>query len=199
MIGGWGITPANVSLALLPMGVLLTVLSSFSGKWADTFGPAPLIALGSLIVAAAFFLLGITTPLHNVWLAVLPCVALLGLGMGLVVSPLSTSVMTTVADHDTGVASGVNNAVARVAGLMAVALLGLVVASVFERALGSAAELPIFFGLPASGLTETEEAMRLAATDAAFAAIAYVTAALSLLSAVIAWLTLERKNLPARA
>jgi len=199
MIGGWGVTPANVSLALLPMGVLLTVLSSFSGKWADTFGPAPLIALGSLIVAAAFFLLGLTTPLHNVWFAVLPCVALLGLGMGLVVSPLSTAVMTSVADHDTGVASGVNNAVARVAGLMAVALLGLVVASVFERALGSAAELPIFFGLPASGLTETEETMRLAATDAAFAAIAYVTAGLSLLSAVIAWLTLERKSLPARA
>lgn len=198
MIGGWGITPANVSLALLPMGVLLAVLSSFSGKWADSVGPAPLIALGSLIVAAAFALLGITAPLHNVWLAVMPSIALLGLGMGLVVSPLSTAVMTSVADGDTGVASGVSNAVARVAGLVAVALLGLVVASVFERSLGSAAELPIFFGLPASGLTAEEEAARLGATDAAFASVAYVTAVLSLLSAAIAWLTLERKQLPAR-
>ena len=193
MIGGWGVSPATVSFALMPMGILLTALSSFSGKWADRFGPGPLIAAGSLIVALAFALLGWTAPAHNVWLAVLPSVALLGLGMGLVVSPLSTAVMTSVEDSDTGVASGVNNAVARVAGLVAVALLGAVVASVFEQALGSAAELPIFFGLAAPGLGPAEDAMRLAATDAAFATIAYITAALSALSAAIAWLTLERK------
>jgi EmrB/QacA subfamily drug resistance transporter len=193
LIAGWGVTPAEVALALLPLGVLLTVLSSFSGALADRFGPAPLIAGGSVLVAAAFALLGWTAPLHNVWFAVTPCIVLLGLGMGLVVSPLSTAVMTSVADHDTGVASGVNNAVARVAGLMAVALLGAVVASVFERALGSAAELPIFFGIAAPGLSSSEETARLVATDAAFASIAYITAVLSLLSAAIAWWTLERK------
>jgi EmrB/QacA subfamily drug resistance transporter len=193
MIGGWGETPATVSLALLPLGIILTALSSFSGKWADRFGPGPLIALGSLIVAAAFAGLGLTAPLHEVWLAVLPCMVLLGLGMGLVVSPLSTAVMTSVGDNDTGVASGVNNAVARVAGLVAVALLGAIVASVFEGALGEAAELPIFFGMASAGLSAEEEALRLGATDAAFATVAYVTAALSLVSAVVAWLTLERK------
>jgi EmrB/QacA subfamily drug resistance transporter len=190
MIGGWDETPATVSLALLPMGILLTVLSPFSGRWADRFGPGPLIAGGSVLVAFAFTGLGLTAPLHNVWLAVLPLVALLGLGMGLVVSPLSTAVMTSVQDSDTGIASGVNNAVARVAGLVAVALLGVVVASVFERSLGEAAELPIFFGLPATGLSPAGETARLLATDAAFASIAYVTAALSLLSAGIAWFTL---------
>ncbi|MET3928106.1 MFS transporter [Devosia sp. 2618] len=193
MIGGWGQSPATVSLALLPLGIALTILSSFSGKWADRFGPGPLIALGSLIVAAAFTGLGLTAPLHNVWFAVLPCIVLLGLGMGLVVSPLSTAVMTSVDDSDTGVASGVNNAVARVAGLVAIALLGVVVASVFEQSLGSAAELPVFFGLPAPGLNAEDEALRLAATDAAFAAVAYVTAALSVVSAIVAWVTLERK------
>lgn len=197
MIGGWGETPATVSLALLPMGILLTALSSFSGKWADRFGPAPLIALGSLIVALAFTALGITAPLHNVWFAVLPCIALLGLGMGLVVSPLSTAVMTSVEDSQTGVASGVNNAVARVAGLVAVALLGMIVAQVFEQALDEAAELSIFFGTMATGLTAEEEALRLGATDTAFAAVCYITAGLSLVSAGVAWLTLERKDLSA--
>ena len=194
MIGGWGETPATVSLALLPMGIILTALSSFSGKWADQVGPGPLIAAGSLIVALAFACLGLTAPLHDVWRAVLPSIALLGLGMGLVVSPLSTAVMTSVDDGDTGVASGVNNAVARVAGLVAVALLGAIVASVFERALGEAAELAIFFGMAAEGLDAEQEALRLSATDAAFATVCYITAGLSVVSAVVAWLTLERRG-----
>ena len=194
MIGGWGETPATVSLALLPMGILLTLLSSFSGRWADRLGPAPLIALGSLIVAVAFATLGVTAPLHNVWFAVMPSIAVLGLGMGLVVSPLSTAVMTSVQDSETGVASGVNNAVARVAGLVAVALLGAVVATVFQDRLGSAAELSIFFGTMTTGLSASEEALRLAATDAGFAAVCYITAGLSLISALVAWLTLERKG-----
>lgn len=194
MIGGWGETPATVALVLLPLGIILTALSSFSGTWADRYGPGPLITLGSILVAGGFLTLGVTAPLHSAWFAVLPAIALVGLGMGLVVSPLSTAVMTSVEDRDTGVASGVNNAVARVAGLVAVALLGVIVASVFEQELGLAAELPVFFGEAYDGLTPSEEALRLAATDAGFAAVAYVTAALSLASAVIAWLTLERRR-----
>jgi len=197
MIGGWGESPATVSLVLLPLGICLTILSSFSGKWADQVGPAPLIALGSLLVAAAFAGLGLLAPWHSAWFGVLPGIIVLGVGMGLVVSPLSTAVMTAVDDSQTGIASGVNNAVARVAGLIAVALLGAVIAMRFERSLGLAAELPIFFGVHATGLNAEQDAIRLQATDAAFAAIAYVTAALSLLSAVIAWVTLDRKSLKA--
>ncbi len=193
MIGGWGESPATVSLVLLPLGICLTALSSLSGKWADRFGPAPLIALGSILVAIAFALLGVLAPWHNPWTGVLPPITLLGIGMGLVVSPLSTAVMLSVDDRETGIASGVNNAVARVAGLVAVAFLGAVISGTFERALGQAAELPIFFGVEAQGLTAAQDSVRLAATDAAFATIAYVTAGLSLVSALIAWLTLRRK------
>ena len=70
----------------------------------------------------------------------------------------------------------------------------VLVAPVFDAALGPAAELPIFFGMAAEGLSAQEEALRLAATDAAFATVAYVTAALSLVSAALAWLTLERRS-----
>ncbi|WIJ25685.1 MFS transporter [Devosia sp. RR2S18] len=194
MIAGWGVSAATVAIALLPMGLMLAVLSSLSGKWADRFGPGPVLTLGALIVAAAFALLGATAPLHQVWLATAPAVALLGLGMGMVVSPLSTAVMTSISDGDTGTASGVNNAVARVAGLFAIALFGVVVAQVFERALGPVAELPIFFGLPAEGLSAAQESARVNASDTAFAAVAYVAAALALVSAATAWLTLNRKS-----
>lgn len=197
MIGGWGVSAAEVSIVLLPLGGALTLLSPWAGRMADRVGPGPMIAAGSMLVAAAFALLGLTMPLQNVWFAVFPLMALFGIGMGLVVSPLSTAVMTSVADADTGIASGVNNAVARVAGLVAVAAMGGVVAVVFEQTLGKVAELPVFFGVvPAQPLPPDVEATRLAATNAAFAAVCYITAGLSLLSGVIAWLTLERRLKP---
>ncbi|MDC9826562.1 MFS transporter [Devosia sp. ZB163] len=190
MIGGWGVTAAEVSIAFLPFGIALTVLSPYAGKLADKIGPGPMITIGAAIVALAFALLGVMAPLQNVWLGVLPLTILMGIGMSAVVSPLSTAVMTSVEDRDTGLASGVNNAVARVAGLLAVALMGGVAAFVFERSLGGFAELPVFFGMqPDSPLAADAESARMAANDAAFAAIAYSNAALALISAVIAWFT----------
>ena len=194
MIGGWGVSPAVVSIVLLPLGLALTVMSSWAGGLADRIGPGPMIAFGSAVVAVAFAILGLTAPLMDAWRVVLPLMGLFGIGMGFVVSPLSTAVMTSVEEADTGVASGGNNAVARGAGPMAVAIMGGVVAVVFEQALGPAAELAIFFGVrPAQPPPPDIEAARLAATNAAFAAVCYATAVLSLLSAVIAWFTQERK------
>ncbi len=194
LIGGWGVTAAEVSIAFLPFGIALTVLSPYAGRLADKVGPGPMITLGAAIVAVAFALLGLLAPLQSVWLGVLPLTILMGLGMSAVVSPLSTAVMTAVEDRDTGLASGVNNAVARVAGLLAVALMGGVAAFVFERSLGGFAELPVFFGMqPDTALAADAEAARQGANNAAFAAIAYCNAALALLSAVIAWFTQENK------
>lgn len=194
LIGGWGVTAAEVSIAFLPFGIALTVLSPYAGRLADKVGPGPMITVGAVIVAISFALLGLLAPLQDVWLGVLPLTILMGIGMSAVVSPLSTAVMTSVADRDTGLASGVNNAVARVAGLLAVALMGGVAAFVFERALGGFAELPVFFGMqPDTALAADAEAVRLVANNAAFGAIAYCNAALALLSAVIAWFTQENK------
>ncbi|HET8728174.1 MAG TPA: MFS transporter [Alphaproteobacteria bacterium] len=195
LIAGWGTTAAEVSFALLPFGVVLTILSPISGRLADRIGAGPMIAAGATLVGIAFALMGVTSPLENVWLVLLPINVLLGIGMGLVVSPLSTAVMTSVADSDTGLASGVNNAVARVAGLFAIALLGGVVAMVFQGVLGhAAAGQPLAFGLPPQGdLPPEMDAVRRAATDAAFATVCYINAALAFCSAVIAWFTQERK------
>ena len=195
LISGWGITPAVVSLVFLPVGICLTLLSPVSGGLADRYGTARLIAGGASLVALAFAGLALTAPLHAVWLGVLPLMALMGIGMGFVVTPLSTAVMTSVADGDTGTASGVNNAVSRVAGLFAVAVMGGVGAVVFARIVGSAGAELSFGRPPVPGqLTPEIDQLRVRGMDSAFSAIAWSTAALSALSAVIAWFTLEHKG-----
>ena len=196
LIAGWGVTPAIVSVVFLPVGICLTLLSSVSGGLADRFGTAKLIAGGASLVALAFAGLAATAPLQNVWSCVLPLMSLMGIGMGFVVTPLSTAVMTSVADNDTGTASGVNNAVARVAGLFAVAVMGGVAALVFGHVLGGNAGAGVSFGRPpvVGSLAPDIEHLRVAATNAAFSAIAWSTAALSTVSAAIAWLTLEHKG-----
>ena len=72
--------------------------------------------------------------MHNFWTGIFPLMAVMGLGMALVVSPLSTAIMTAVEDKDTGAASGINNAVSRLGGLIAVAAMGSLAAWVYPRA-----------------------------------------------------------------
>lgn len=191
LIAGWGLSTAEVGFVFLPLSAAIAVLSGSVGKWSDRIGPRLPIAGGSLLVAVAFAGLALVAGagFHGFWSAVFPLMALMGLGMALVVSPLSTAIMTSVEDKDTGSASGINNAVSRMAGLVAVAAMGAVAAHGYATALGDASGAPGFGELPAQVLAPEVEAARVAASDAAFAAVAWVTALLCLLSAVTAWLT----------
>jgi MFS family permease len=178
----------------------MALLSGPVGHWSDRIGPRFPIASGSLVVAFAFAGLALLAHagIHNFWTGAFPLMALMGLGMALVVSPLSTAIMTAVEDKDTGAASGINNAVSRIAGLIAVAAMGSLAAWVYAATLNAGA-VPAMagFGEPAAaGMAPYLDAARLAAGDAAFAAIASVTALLCLLSAIIAWATVSGERLP---
>lgn len=202
LIGGWGVSPAQTALVMVPLSVAIAVLSNFAGRLADRFGPGPPIVAGTFLVAAAYAGLALTMDMHAFWEVLLPLLALMGIGMALVVSPLSTAVMTAVEDEETGIASGINNAVARVAGLMAVALMGSVVVWAFSTSLSGAGlnASEFTFGLmPAGSLPADVEGARVAATDHGFAALAWVTAALSGFSCVIALVTLEMRLPAARS
>ncbi len=192
LIAGWGLSEAESGFIFLPLSLAIAILSGPVGKASDSTGARLPIAAGSLVVAAAFAGLALLTGggVHSFWLGIFPLMALMGLGMALVVSPLSTAIMTAVADNDTGAASGINNAVARMAGLFAVAAMGGVAALRYASLLGEGAgTVPGFGEQPATALPAEVESIRLAASDAAFAAIAWVTAALCVLSALTAWLT----------
>ena len=191
LIAGWRLSAGEVGFIFLPLSACIAVLSGPVGHLADRIGPRMPLVLGSLLVAFAFALLAfvVEAGIHRFWTAVFPAMVVMGLGMALVVSPLSTAVMTAVQDKDTGAASGINNAVSRVAGLIAVAAMGPLAVWVYARMMGPVGEpaTPGFGEAAPAGLPAAQEAVRLAASDAAFAAVALVTALLCVFSAVAAW------------
>jgi EmrB/QacA subfamily drug resistance transporter len=197
LIAGWGLDEAEAGLVFVPLSMAMAVMSGPMGKLSDRIGARLPIAGGSVVVAVAFAALAVAvgSGFRDFWLAVFPAMILMGIGMGMVVSPLSTAVMTSVADEETGAASGINNAVSRIAGLIAVAAMGGVVAFRYASVVGETSGVP-GFGEPAS-LPADLDGVRVAASDAAFAAVAWVTAALSGLSAVLAWMTIPDIQRPA--
>ncbi|MER8885403.1 MFS transporter, partial [Mesorhizobium sp. M0816] len=122
----------------------------------------------------------------------------LGCGWAGGFSRLPPAVMPGVEDKDTGAASGINNAVSRIGGLIAVAAMGSLAAWVYAGVLGTAAGsgIPGFGEPPPAGLAPGLDTARLAASDAAFAAVAAVTALLCLFSAITAWTTVSGERLP---
>src|SRR5579863_5902988 len=126
-IDGWLAIAAGA--ALLPVPVLIGVGSRLMGRVAARYGERVPLTTGSGLVAIGLALYGrIGTQDGNYWLDVFPPTLLVALGMGACVAPLTTSVMTSVDANHVGLASGFNSAVARIAGLIATALLGFVFA-----------------------------------------------------------------------
>ncbi|MDG4833924.1 MFS transporter [Solwaraspora sp. WMMD1047] len=120
-----GYSALATGAATIPMTVLLLVGSGSAGALATRIGPRLPLTVGPLIAAGGLLLLRGITPDGSYWTQVLPGVTLFGIGMTLVVAPLTASVLAAVPDRFAGVASGVNNAAARAGGLLAVATLPL--------------------------------------------------------------------------
>ena len=119
-------SPIQAGLALLPLPILISVGSPIMGQLAMRIGPRLPLAIGPLVVGAGMLLgLRIGTE-SDYWTEVMPAVAVMALGMAIAVAPLTSSVLGSVDQKHTGTASGFNSAVARIGGLIATALLGVV-------------------------------------------------------------------------
>ena len=129
LIGRRGLGATEVGLTLLPVGVIIGLLSRPMAGFADDYGPRPFLTAGSAISAIAIAWMAISG--LGYWTGVVAPLVLLAIGMSFVVSPLTTLVMNSAPDSQTGTASGVNNAASRIAGLFAIAILGAVSAAVF--------------------------------------------------------------------
>jgi EmrB/QacA subfamily drug resistance transporter len=126
---------AAVGAALLPLVLLVSVLSPVMGSLTARLGTRSLLVAGPLVSAGGFAWLAVPGIGGSYWTTFFPGVAVLGIGMGVTVAPLTVGVMASVDTDRAGVASGVNNAVARTGGLLAVAALGVVLRARFDGAL----------------------------------------------------------------
>ncbi|MCG6876062.1 MAG: MFS transporter, partial [Betaproteobacteria bacterium] len=200
--------------AILPFVLIMFFLSRWSGGLVARYGARLPLIVGPGIAAIGFALFIPPGIGGNYWTSFFPAVVTLGIGMAVSVAPLTTTVMNAVGERRAGLASGVNNAVARTAALLAIAVLGLVLQHAFNRALDlrlSRLNLPPEARLVVDGqraklagaefgevlAPETRTALRRATNEsfvAGFRLVMAVAALLAALSALSAWLLVQRKN-----
>jgi EmrB/QacA subfamily drug resistance transporter len=171
---GLGYEALTAGAALLPMTILMLTLSGYAGSLSERIGARIPMTIGPLFMAGGFLLMMRVKPGAGYFTDVLPAVVVLGFGLVCTVAPLTATVLSSVEDHHAGIASGVNNAVARSAQLMAVAAIPL-----------------------AAGITGDSYRDPVAFSDG-FQMAMWISAALAAAGAVLAWVTLADRKPVAR-
>jgi EmrB/QacA subfamily drug resistance transporter len=170
-----GYTPIEAGAASLPVTLLMLVFSARSGALAQRIGPRLPLTLGPLIIAVGLLMLLMVEPGDSYLTSILPGIVVFGAGLTLVVAPVTATVLAAADASHAGIASGVNNAVARVAGLLAVAVL------------------PVLAGLTGDSFYDPEK------MTSGFHMAMAVCAALAALGGMLAWLTISSTVLHAEA
>ncbi len=135
MIQGHGYNALQTAFATLPLAICMVALARAGTAIARVIGMRTVLTFGPTIVAAGFAVLAILEPNSTYLTAFFPGILIIGIGLGLTVAPLTSTVIDSVSPEHVGIASGINNAVSRVAGLLAVAALTIVLSTLYNASL----------------------------------------------------------------
>jgi MFS family permease len=209
-VQGYSATAAGA--ALLPFVLTMFALSRWAGGLVERYGAKLPLVVGPIVASAGFALFMLPgAGMGNYWTSFFPAVMLMSLGMAASVAPLTTTVMGAVEERHAGIASGINNAVSRTAGLISIAVFGIVMTGVFARnfndrlsplslpaetraALEAQTSRLATISIPAELNDETKGSIKRAVEEsfvAGFRVVILMAAALALLSALFAWLLIE--------
>ena len=183
-VHGWSATMAGA--AMLPFALIMGLFSGYAGKLADRFGARLSLSVGPILAGVGLAMLALPAPGAGYIDGPLAGMTVMAVGMTLAVGPLTAAVMGAVPPGHAGVASGINNAVARIAALLAIALLGVILSAVFV----SGVETPdarALLGEVMAGADLEPDARD--AFHAAFRAVILTCAGLAVCSGVIGGLT----------
>lgn len=183
-VHGWSATMAGA--AMLPFAVIMGLFSGAAGRLADRFGARLSLSLGPILAGVGLALLALPAPGAGYVDGPLAGMTVMAVGMTLAVGPLTAAVMGAVPEGHTGVASGINNAVARVAGLLAIALLGNILSAVFVGQMDAPGARALLGEV--MGGADPDPAAR-DAFHAAFRAVILTCAGLAVLSGIVGGLT----------
>ena len=187
-VHGWSATAAGS--AMLPFAAVMGLFSGAAGRLADRFGARLSLSLGPAMAGVGLVLLALMPPDAGYVSGPLVGMTVMAVGMTLAVGPLTAAVMGAVPEGHTGVASGVNNAVARIAGLLAIALLGLLLSAVFVSALDGPDGRTVLGQVMEGSRTD---AVAISAFHKAFRAVMLACAGCALLAALIGLATAPKR------
>ena len=211
-VQGYG--PTSAGAALVPFILTMSVLSRWAGGLVDRYGSKLPLTVGPFIAACGFALFALpSADGASYWKTYFPAVMVMSLGMSIAVAPLTTTVMGAVEERHAGTASGINNAVSRTAGLIAVAAFGVVLVSTFERSFVSEvnsmqispvvkdqllaqasqlAEIKIPDGLSPAQANAVSQSIRNSFISG-FRVVTMIAAVLAVLSSIVAWVLIPGK------
>jgi hypothetical protein len=209
-----GYSATSAGAAFLPSILIISLLSRRMGGMVGRYGARIPLVLGPMVVAIGYLLFAIPGIGGSYWSTFFPAVTVLGLGMAISIAPLTTTVMNAVEENYSGLASGINNSVARIAGLLSIAVLGVIILHLFNYTLDSRLST---LGIPSEAREILNQQMiKMAAIELpsgldpqlkstlersiaesflfSFRLVMLATSALALGSAIIAWFMIEDKR-----
>ncbi len=220
LVQAQGYSPSLAGLAFTPFAVLLAAESRWAGNLSDRYGPRLPLIVGPFLAGLGFIwmgFVGLSNGPNDYWTTYFPGILVFGIGMGITVAPLTNAVMGSVTSHLAGTASGINNAISRTAGVLAIAIVGSFALFIFGNALQTRSahidlstqarqalqsqanqlgEASVPSQVSTKNVDAVKMAIRLAFADT-FQVVMFICAGLAWLSALMAAVLIKGKITPA--